>query len=395
MTSPHSSSAASSVTTASATVLRNAEYASYRIGEVARVLAVLPERPTPVLVGEPGIGKTEVIRGLAALDQFKDHHLTVLEGTTLESGDVCLPRVVDTESGLQVLRTIIHESLGFASNKPSLVFIDEIGKTSPPVKNALLSMLYEHRMGNLQLPKGSRIICATNAAEHMLRDSFMAHEINRLMFFRITKPLPEEWCAWAKSQGLDPLVIAWVRSRPALLEDWAPNHSNPYIFSLDATRKNKIFVSPRSLAAWARVYASVKDRADILALGASGLSGLAQSVMGQAAATDFMNFLAFENQIPSFDDIFADPLNTKLPMIHDFPPVINRAACLYMCFAAVGAIRTTEQLDQFMLYLDGIEDKSIGAVFVRDFATNPEKMTICAVSEHFNRWIEESGIVLG
>ena len=407
-------------------------YASFSVAQIPSVIAALPARPTPVLVGEPGVGKTAVLRDLIQLPEFKDHQLRVLEGATLEAGDVCLPRVVaisgkdSDKPDEHILRTITHESLGFHSDRPQLIFIDEFGKTSPPVKNALLSVIYEHRMGNLVLPPGSRVICAANQAEHLLRDNFAPHEINRLMFIKVTKPTVAEWVEWARKNDVPEIIIAWVRSNPMLLDNWSDGHNNPFIFSTAPKEKGNIFVSPRSLAAFASVYAKVKD-SPILALG-SGLFGLAQSTIGTAAAQDFISFKANEGRIPSFSSIFADPLTTPLPTaptasrpsampgMSGMPGVsgasgdgydsiewdggiksirLDRAACLYLTYAAVSAIKKPAELEAFLIYIGRIEDPSICALFLRDLAENKEKMPLWAASPAFTDALLKHGIGLG
>ena len=171
--------------------------------QVCNLIASVGHKRTIIVEGENGIGKTALFHALKRMPKFANHiAVDPIDCTQLSDGSVWMPDL-DRENG--VSRELPNERFGLSKNnqlgvnnaKPVLIALDEIAKAPQFIKNVLAPIIYERRVGNLGMPEGSVVFCATNLATEGLGDSIQAHLRNRLVFVKMRKPTTKEWVQWA------------------------------------------------------------------------------------------------------------------------------------------------------------------------------------------------------
>ena len=97
----------------------------------------------------------------------------------------------------------------------------------------------------------------------------------------------------------------------------------------------------------------IVDNKDTLSENAirTALSG----TIGESACADMFAFLSLEKELPKFEDILANPMETLIPE--------NLTAKLILMFQAVDKLETQDELSSFMQYLSRITNKEMKAVF--------------------------------
>jgi len=197
---------------------------SVTLSQFANAIATVGDQVTIIGQGEPGIGKSAMLKVLAK--RFPEYATAYIDCTLLDLGDFALPYTVE-ENGIRVTRFAPNARFQLQSDKPVIVMLDEIGKAMKAVKNVLLTLMNEYRIGDMTLPKGSIVFGTTNLSTDGVGDSLEAHARNRVCFTTVRKPHagfnvdgsldPESWGAWAVDNGIEPIVLAWVSHSLRLL----------------------------------------------------------------------------------------------------------------------------------------------------------------------------------
>jgi hypothetical protein len=195
-------------------------------------------------------------------------------------------------------------------NRPVILMIDEFGKANPAVKNALLRLMLERKIGSYSLHKDSLVFATTNLGAEGVGDLLPAHARNRITVVRTRKPTVVEWIEdFALNAGLDHTLLAWVSENPQVFqsfEDVGDPKDNKWIFHPgDPSRTS--FATPRSLEAaanWLQIRDRVSDKSLMAAL---------IGTIGAEAAADLTAFVRVSDQLPTLESIKADPMNAKVP----------------------------------------------------------------------------------
>ncbi|MBF6228448.1 AAA family ATPase [Nocardia abscessus] len=125
----------------------------------ALALAVAADLPV-LLWGEPGIGKTAALTQLAA---DLDLPLTTVIASVHEPSDFSgLPIIGDDPAQNGVPMAPPDWAVRLVRAGRGLLFLDELSTAPPAVQAALLRLVLERRIGNIQLPRGVRIVAAAN-----------------------------------------------------------------------------------------------------------------------------------------------------------------------------------------------------------------------------------------
>src|SRR5947207_6011061 len=164
----------------------------------------------PVLLwGAPGTGKTSAIRAMAAAAGWACE--TVIASIREPSDFAGLPIVVD--GGVRFAAPTWARQLASAGGA-GLLFLDEISTAPPRVRAALLRVVLDRVVGDLDLPEGVAVVAAANPPEQAADG------------WDLSAPLANRFCHldWA----LDARVVAEGFAGgfaapvvPALPDDWA------------------------------------------------------------------------------------------------------------------------------------------------------------------------------
>lgn len=130
------------------------------------IAADLKAGNVPLLLGEPGIGKSSLVRSLGKTFTVHANFLATTEDLTgmrlISNPDKTssIPYVPAFYPQLAITRAI--DEAKKAPNEPVILFLDEINRTTPEVTSALLSLITEREIGDIQLPDNVKIIAAGN-----------------------------------------------------------------------------------------------------------------------------------------------------------------------------------------------------------------------------------------
>lgn len=267
---------------------------------------------TTVLVqGHMGTGKSSILKILA--DEMPDHTPCYFDCTTKDLGDITIPKIqtLNTDdSAAPYVQYVTNEELGVHLNKPIILMIDEYGKANPAVKNALLRVMLEGKIGSYTLHPDSLRFATTNLGAEGVGDLLPAHARNRLTVVKMRKPTNVEWIEdYAINNGIDHTMIAWVQDNPQLFatfEDIKDPKDNKFIYHpADPSRVS--FVTPRSLekaSNWLKIRGKLTEKVLMSAL---------IGTVGSEAASNLNAFVRVADQLPSLDAIKKDPMGAVVP----------------------------------------------------------------------------------
>jgi MoxR-like ATPase len=300
-----------------------------------------------------------------------NHTLCYFDCTTKDLGDITIPQL-QTIDEQGYVRYVTNEELGLHLNKDIVLMVDEYGKANPAVKNAMLRLLLERKMGGYTLSDKSVVFATTNLGAEGVGDLLPPHARNRLTVITSRKPTNMEWIEWGINNGVDHTLLGWCKDNPQLFhsfEDVKDPEQNPYIFHPKAPRT--AFVTPRSLEAasdWLKVRDGMDDQT---------LTAMLMGTIGDRAAMDLMAFVKLSDQLPSLDSIKKDPMQAKVP---------ESDAAVCMVVYRTLAVIEREWVDQWMDYMNRL-DKEAQGLFANG-VRNPKynKQALVMTNKKFTAW---------
>jgi hypothetical protein len=336
--------------------------------DFAHAVAECGHLVTLVGEGEMGIGKSAMLKEVAK--RLPTHLPAYIDCTLLDLGDFALPYTVE-ENGMRVTRFAPNARFRFHEGKPVIIMLDEIGKAMGAVKNVLMTLMNEFRIGDHFLPEGSIVFATTNLGMENLGDLLQPHQRNRICSVRIRKPDADEWIDnYAINSDIAPEIIAWVKQFPHALAagDDPAQRENPYINIIGQTKTGAV-VTPRSLEKASHI---AKRRA---VLGDELTISMLTGVIGESAARDMQAFFTVVDKLPTWDAIIASPSTAKLP-----DDTIARCICVF------GAITRVQKdtLSKWMTYVQRM-DKEWQALFAKSVMKS-DKQSFCVTNKEFKDW---------
>ena len=297
----------------------------------ASVLAIFRETSSivPFIKGSPGAGKTALGMDIFRAMDIAPDNILLLRPSLRESVDFLgVPCVVDQVSHWSPpaeLHQLRHGRWG--------VLVDELSDASISVQNVMCGMIFDRQVGSVTFSPEVYLIATGNRT----RDKSGANRVvsklsNRTMNLQFDTDL-DDWVDWAFSAGIDPLLIRFLRFRPALLNGFDPEMES----SPTPRQWEKVSRIPVSLARGCYVEL---------------LSGL----VGDGAAAEYVGFRDIVDQLPDTSAVMADPNRAPVP---------RDPALLY---AYVGALADAVDADNFpkvAVYLRRLPPE-FGIMLVRD-----------------------------
>lgn len=341
------------------------------LAEAADLILAVPDNRF-LLEGEPGIGKSSIMTSLK--QRFGDGFAyAYFDCAQKDLGDIAMPSVNREK---KVTEYFPNAALQLQTGKPVVIMLDEFAKAPPPVQNMLHPLLEEHnpRLGDIALPEGSIVFLTSNLSTDGVGDVIKGHTLNRVSRVRVAKPDSEQWLAWAVNNDIDPVVMAWVRQFPHALASYLdPSQAeNPYIYNPRAMQKS--YVSPRSLS---RASNLVRNRER---MSSNALTAALAGTIGEAAARDMQAFIAYQDQLPTWESIINGPTSAPIPS--------SAGANAVLIFGAIVKV-TKDSINPFMKYLERFEPEW-QAAFAINIAKNPSKQSIAFSSKAFADWVQRN-----
>lgn len=341
------------------------------LAEAADLILSIPDNRF-LLEGEPGIGKSSIM-GAFKQKMGDTYAYAYFDCAQKDLGDIAMPSVNRDQ---RVTEYFPNAALQLQSGKPVVIMLDEFAKAPPPVQNMLHPLLEEHnpRLGDVALPAGSIVFLTSNLSTDGVGDVIKGHTLNRVTRVRVAKPDSEQWLGWAVNNGIEPIVMAWVRQFPHALASYTDSTQveNPYIYNPRAMQK--AYVSPRSLS---RASNLVRNRERI---STNALTAALAGTIGEAAARDMQAYIAYQDQLPTWESIISNPKGARVPD--------SAGACAVLVFGAIVKI-CADSIQPFMTYLERFEPEW-QAAFAINVAKNPNKQAIAFKSKAFADWVQKN-----
>ena len=260
---------------------------------------------TVLVQGHMGTGKSSILSNLAK--ELTTHTPCYFDCTTKDLGDITIPKL-NMLDGSDYVAFATNEELGVHLNKPIILMIDEYGKSNPSVKNAMLRLMLERKIGGYTLHKDSIVFATTNLGAEGVGDLLPPHSRNRITIVTMKKPTNTEWIEWGINNGIDPTLLGWCKDNPQLFhsfEDVKNPQDNVYIYHPQAQRAS--FFTPRSAEAcsdWLKSREPLDDHT---------LTSLLMGTIGERGAMDLMAFVKLADQLPTLESIKKEPKTAKIP----------------------------------------------------------------------------------
>jgi hypothetical protein len=324
---------------------------------------------TVLFQGDMGTGKSSMLHMLG--DRLPTHRKVYFDATTKDLGDIMIPSMQSIEQD-GCVRMIPHEELGLHLDGPIILMLDELGKANPAVKNAMLRLILERKIGSYSLHPDSIVFATTNKGSEGVGDMLPPHARNRMTVVQIKKTNHMDWIEWGINNGIDHSLLGWVKDNPHLMasfEDVKDPDENPYIFH--PKQQRAAFVTPRSLESASDIL-KVRGHFDDVTLTAA-LMG----TIGDRGAMDLMAFVSLSDQLPSLQSIKDDPANAKVP---------SSAAAVCMVVYRTLAAMDKEWLNSWMDYLPRL-DTEAQAMFANGVrAPKYSKQSMVMTNKKFTEW---------
>lgn len=338
--------------------------------QAADVILATPQNRY-LLQGEPGIGKSSLLKTLGSA--LPGHEVAYIDVPNMDLGDIAMP-VIDRDT--RTTNYYPNNRFKMHTGKPVVVMLDEFTKGAEPVKNMLHPLLEvaNPRLGDLSVNPESIIFLTGNLSSDGVGDNLKAHSRNRIIPLTVRKPDADQWLSWAVNNDVDPVVMAWVKQFPHALASYTDSAQgdNPYIYN--PKKPQTAFVSPRSLERASNIV-KARDKIDADTMIAA-LSG----AIGEAASRDMQAFVAYQDQLPTWDSIVKSPKTAAVPD--------SAGACAVLVFGAIAKIDKST-IAPFMEYMERFEPEW-QACFAINVAKSPAKQSVAFSSKAFGEWVAKN-----
>ena len=180
----------------------------------AQLIEAIGHMRTVLMQGDIGTGKSSTLGELSA--RKPTHHGVYFDCTTKDLGDMMIPSLQSIDAD-GCVRMIPNEELGVHLKQPVILMIDEFGKANPSVKNAMLRLMLERKIGSYSLHPDSIVFATTNKGSEGVGDMLPPHARNRMTVIQVRKTDHMDWIEWGINNGIDATLLGWVKDNPQLM----------------------------------------------------------------------------------------------------------------------------------------------------------------------------------
>jgi len=327
---------------------------------------------TILVQGHMGTGKSSLLNMLA--DELPTYTPCYFDCTTKDLGDITIPKLAtinDTE-GSDYVSYVTNEELGVHLDKPIILMIDEYGKANPAVKNAMLRLMLERKIGSYQLHPDSLVFATTNLGAEGVGDLLPPHARNRITVVTMRKPSNMEWIEWGINNEIDHTLLGWCKDNPQLFAsftDIKDPDENPYIYHPQTQRT--AFFTPRSAEAasdWLKQREHLDDQT---------MTSVLMGTIGERGAMDLMAFVKLSDQLPSLESIKKDPKNAKVP---------ESASAVCMIIYRTLASLEKDWVNEWMDYMVRLDKEAQGMFANGVRAPKYSKQSMVMTNKKFTDW---------
>jgi len=131
------------------------------LDQIATAIRHGGNKRTVLIQGHMGTGKSSLLKTLAK--ELPAHTPCYFDCTTKDLGDISIPKLATLDSeGSDYVTYATNEELGAHINGPIILMVDEYGKANPAVKNSMLRLMLERKIGSYTLHEDSIVFATTN-----------------------------------------------------------------------------------------------------------------------------------------------------------------------------------------------------------------------------------------
>jgi hypothetical protein len=269
-----------------------------------------------LIKGKPGIGKSDIV--LAASNAVGADMILMHPSISDPTDFKGMPAKVGDRAEFLPFGDLCKL---IEATKLTVCFQDDIGQAAPAVQAALMQLNLARRVNGHRISDHVVFVGATNDTAHMAGVSGMIEPLkSRFDAIIELEVSTDDWCNWALDNGLPPVMVAFIRFRPALLSDFKP------------TKELRNSPCPRTWASVAKWYD----------MGVRDLEVYAGAV-GEGAAGEFVAFCDLWTQLPALESILMNPDSTEVP---------ESPAALYAVAAMLAKNAADTNFDRMVKYLN-------------------------------------------
>lgn len=261
--------------------------------ELADFLQFAIKNKFPVLIkGKPAVGKTSIMKQackLAGADLYISHPVvsdpTDYKGLPFPDKDGKSAHFLPYGD----LNILIH------ATKPTVFFLDDLGQASAMVQASAMQLILGRRINGHKVSDHVVFMSATNRREDKAGVNGILEPVKSRFASIVELTVDtEDWITWAKSSKMPYELVAFAKWRPSLLDDFKP--------SKDLTNSP----SPRTYEAIGNMMnAGIPKNLEFEVF---------KGAVGEGCATELLSFLTLVRDLPSLDDILANPDSMAVPI---------------------------------------------------------------------------------
>ena len=144
----------------------------------------------------------------------------------------------------------------------------------------------------------------------------------------------DDWCDWALRSGIETSVLAFIRFRPTLLNEFEPrNESKEERDRVQRLKDAQAFATPRSWEFLSRVVSQAPSP-DVE-------YELYSGIVGEGCAAEFMGYLKYYRSLPNLDALLMNPDKADVPA---------EPATLYALATGLASKATQDNMERVVKY---------------------------------------------
>ena len=344
--------------------------------EAAQVITATGDVITNILVAEPGIGKTSVLKMLKEM-MGDGYDYIYVDCPVKDMMDIGASIPNHTLQTLEYYVSSLFKLSGVGANRPKVIMLDEVFKTSKLMQIIYTRLILERMVGDIPLPDGSFVFGTSNNAKDGFGDASLGHVNSRAATLYIRKHTAPQWDIWASKNSIHRIVRAWVSLNPRCMASYQDGgqEDNPYIFIPGISRK---YVCGRTLEMSSTVITRRNQMSE------NGVMSQLSGLIGESAARSMAAFISMEADVVDVLDVLKDPMGTKVP--GDLAPQVM------MMFQAVDVIKTQDELTSFMKYMNRIDSAEVQAIFFTMLCR--DRVKLARGNELVTKWSRDNYVLL-
>lgn len=330
------------------------KYSDIRTSILSQFRAEQGNRVVPFILGAPGGGKSACARdavrslGLDNVVEFTASLRDPVDVLGVPNNAGAYTQWVPPQEFYQLRKGVGRCAL----------ILEELSDAPVPMQNALCRVVLDRYAGQLELSDQLFIIATGNRTTDRSGANRITSKLaNRTRLFEFTENV-DSWVEWGLDNGIDPVLLSFLRFRPNLLSDFDPNRfANP---------------TPRS---WERVSLIPADLPEQLFF--DNVAG----EVGEGAAAEYTGFRRIYMSLPPVESVLLDPAGADVP---------TEPAAKYALMGALAHKATKDNFDRVSAYLERVEPE-FNVMAVRDaIKLNPSIKS----TRSFVEWASKHAAVL-